>query len=154
MEKESITKLASTSMKRTLLIFSFGGLILHYVVYTIFFICKIVWFEFLHYNPYRSQAQALEDIIRAPVDGLLFLLFSMFPVIVGTIIAMVSHRIWGRVPFYSLIVTVPLCSYVYLHNILLPNLEPNEIVDIFGITLRELLVWGGCWWWSNRTPNN
>lgn len=161
MDKESVNKLASSSVRRTLLIFLVGGLILQYVVFTIEIFCEIVWFDFLHYNPYRSQAQALGLMMRSPIDGLFVLPFSVFPGIVATIIAVVSYRIWGRVPFYSLFVIVPVCSLLLplfipsLNEILsIKYLKLRDIPQYLSFVLRELPVWIGCWWWSNRTPRS
>lgn len=126
MDKESATKLASSSMKRTLLIFLVGGLILQYFVFIIEIFCGTVWFDFLHHNSYRSQAHALELMMRSPIDELFVVPFAVFPGIVATIIAVVSYRIWGRVPFYSLFIMVPVC------NLLLPLFIPglDEILSI------------------------
>lgn len=155
MEKESPTEANRSSMRRTALIFFFGGLIFHYLVYTIFGVSQIVWYDFLHVNPYRSQEHAMEMLLRTPIDMLLSVIFSVFPTIVATIIAVVSHRMWGYVPIYSLIVLAPLCGFLFLSSIFLPNFGPDsDNIDFFWAAIRELPIWIGCWWLSNRTSQN
>jgi hypothetical protein len=154
-EKESPNKADYSSLRRTALFFFFGGLIFHYLVYTIHGVYQIVWYDFLHHNPHRSQAHALELLLRTPSYALLSVVFSVFPVIVATIIAMVSHRIWGCVPIYILVVLVPLCGFLFLSSIFVPNFGPDpNIIDVFWLSVREVPVWVGCWWLSNRTPKN
>lgn len=149
-EKESTTKLASASMKRTLLAFIVGGFILNFAVIMVYDICKIVWIDFLHYNPNRSQADALYLMANSPIVALIFtLLYSTLPVIVGAIVAMASHQIWKRVPFYSLIIMLPLCVIaLYIAT----GANRIDYGDFLLISLRQLPVLVGCWWWSNRTP--
>ena len=95
MEKESPTEANRSSMRRTALIFFIGSLIFHYLVYTIFGVSQIVWYDFLHVNPHRSQEHAMEMLLRTPIDMLVSVIFSVFPTIVATIIAVVSHLMWG-----------------------------------------------------------
>lgn len=154
MEKESTNKLASPSMGRTLLIFSIGGFILNYAVNIVYDVCRIIWIDFIHYNPYRSQSDALYLMASSPLVAMLATFYyNIFTVIVGVIIAMVSHRIWGRVPFYSLIIMLPLsvfCMYVETPS----GPTPVTYMDFLGLSLLQMPVLVGCWWWSNRIPKS
>jgi len=150
-EKESTNKLASGSMKRTLLIFIFGGFILNVAVNMIYVICRVIWIDFVHYNPHRSQLNALYLIAQSPIDALILTLYYSLPVIVGAIVAMVSHRIWGRVPFYSLVAMLPLCVFT-LYKQMPSRPIPLGYTDILWLFILQLPVVVGCWWWSNRTP--
>lgn len=159
MDKESTNKLVPLSLKRTLLAFIVGGFIFNYVVNMIFFVCQIIWIDFIHYNPYRSQSHALFLLAYSPIYALGSFIFSVSSVIFATIIAMVSHFIWGRVPLYSLVIMVPLCSYIQplfipsLHDFLhIPSLQ--EFQDILWYSIRQLPVLIGCWWWSSHTSKS
>jgi len=159
-EKESTGLSASESMTRTFLIFFFGGFILHYVVWMAYSICDIIWIDFVHSNPHRSQTDALYLIAEAPIFAFIALFFSVSQVIAATVIAMISHRIWEHVPFYSLFVMVPVCSVLQpicifptLNDILsMKYFKLNDIPQFFPVVLRELSIWVACWWWSNCIP--
>jgi hypothetical protein len=152
-EKESTNKPPAGSVKRTLLIFLFGGFILTVAVNTIYEILGIVWIDFMHYNPYRSQSHALQLIAMSPITGLILTLYYLLPVIVGAIVAVASHRIWGRVPFYSLVVMLPLCVFT-LYKQMPSRPIPIEYMDILWLFILQLPVVVGCWWWSNRIPKS
>jgi hypothetical protein len=54
----------------------------------------------------------LEMMALSPVYAILFALTaSWLPLFAGTIAAFVAYRVWGRVPFLSLFVMLPLCVY-------------------------------------------
>lgn len=154
MGKESTTKPASSSMVRTLLIFVLGGFILHFVEIMVLDVCDTVWIDFLHYNPHRSQSDALYLMAQSPITALLAtLLYAKLPVIVGAVVAMISHRIWGHVPFFSLTVMLPLC--VFALYIQIPSGPiPFDYMDFLWLFLKELPVLVGCWWWSDRIPKS
>jgi hypothetical protein len=139
LEKESTCKLASGSMKRTLLIFIIGGFILNVAVYMVNDICGIIWIDFIHDNPHRSQLNALYLIAESPITGLILTLYYSLPVIVGAIVAMVSHRIWGRVPFYSLVVMLPLCVFT-LYKQMPSRPIPLGYTDILWLFILQLPV--------------
>jgi len=150
-EKESTNKLASSSIRRTLLIFLVGGFILHFVEIMVLDVCDTVWIDFLHYNPHRSQADALYLMAQSPITALLAtLLYAELPVIVSAIVAMISYRIWGNIPLFSLAVMLPLC--VFALYIQIPSGPmPFDYTGFLWLSLKELPVLVGCWWWSNRT---
>ncbi|HWR42548.1 hypothetical protein [Sporomusa sp.] len=153
MKKESTTKPPVGSMTRTVLIFLFGGFILTVAVYAINDICGIVWIDFVHYNPHRSQAHALQLIAMSPITGLILTLYYSLPVIVGAMVAAVFQRILGRIPFYSLAVMLPICVFTLYKQI--PSRPiPIEYTDILGLFILQLPVVVGCWWWNNRTSKN
>ena len=149
MEKELIKKSASGSMKRTLLIFIFGGFILTIAVNMINDIVGIIWIDFIHYNPHRSQVHALYLIAESPLTGLILTLYYSLPIIVGAVVAAIIQRIWGRVPFYSLVVILPLCVFT-LYKQIPSRPVPFDYTDILGFFILQLPVVFGCWWWNNR----
>ncbi|HEY3423251.1 MAG TPA: hypothetical protein VGL27_00535 [Negativicutes bacterium] len=151
MENKSTTKLVSSSIKRTLLIFLVGGFILYFIENVVFLVWDIVWIDFINYNPHRSQAHALYLMAESPITALVITLYYSLQLIVGASIAVFSQRIWGRVPFYSLIVMLPLCVFAMYKQI--PS-GPSafDYMDLLWLSLRQLPVLVGCWWWSNRTP--
>lgn len=151
MEKESPTKSDSSSITRTILVFLFGGFILTVAVNIVYHICLIIWIDFIHYNPHRSQQHALELIAWSPISALFYTLYYSLTLIAGTIVAMISHWIWGRVPFFSLAIILPLCVFVWYKQI--PSgPHPFEHIDFFWLFIMQLPVWLGCWWWNNRLP--
>jgi len=153
MENESTYKPPAGSIKRTLLIFLFGGFIITFAVNTIYEMCRIVWIDFMHYNPHRSQAHALELIAGSPIDGLILTLYYSLPVIVGAMVAGVFQRIWGYIPFYSLTVMLPICVFTFYKQ--MPSRPiPIEYTDILWLFILQLPVVVGCWWWNNRTPKS
>lgn len=150
-EKESINKPPVGSMKRTLFIFLFGGFILTVAVNTIYQICGIVWIDFMHFNPHRSQSQALQLIAESPISGVILSLYYLLPVIVGAMVAAAFQRIWGRIPFYTLAVMLPICVFT-LYKQMPSRPIPIEYTDIVWLFILQLPVVVGCWWWSTRTP--
>ena len=90
--------------------FTLGGFALHVATVTVWHIGDLVWVDFIHVNPNRSQSNALAMMALSPVYGILFaLIFSWLPLLVGTIGALAAYRVWGRVPLWSLFVMLPLC---------------------------------------------
>jgi len=90
MEKTDAKKSASTSLVRTLVSFTVVGFAIYIAIITINMIGNIVWVDFIHYNPNRSQSNALIMIVLSPIDGLIFsLMDSELPLIVGTIVAII-----------------------------------------------------------------
>ena len=136
-----------SSMARTIGIFGIGGLILHYMYFVIHGISSIIWIDFMHQNPHRSQAHALDLIMWSPIEtAILAIIFAFLPVIFATIIAIVSYRNWGRVPFYILFIMVPVCSFgLALNTFVAPDI--GLVTRSFAL---ELPIWIGCWWWNNR----
>ncbi|MDR3562202.1 MAG: hypothetical protein P4N59_12305 [Negativicutes bacterium] len=155
MEKELTTNLTS-SMKRTLLIFIVGGFILNFAVNIVFDVLRVVWIDFFHYNPYRSQYDALYLMRWFPIVALLRTLYlDMLPVVLNAIIAVVSQRIWGCVPFYSLFIMLLLSApVVFLYPEIVNGPNPVTYMDFLGFSLMQMPVVVGCWWWSSRTPKN
>lgn len=157
-EKEPTGLSASELVTRTFLIFFFGGFILHYVVWMVYSVCDIIWIDFVHSNPHRSQLDALYLIAESPIFAFIALFFSVSQVITATLVAVISHRIWEHVPLYSLFVMVPVCSVLQpiaifptLNDILsMKYLKLHDIPKFFPVLLRELSIWVTCWWWSNR----
>lgn len=151
MDKLSTNKIVPSSLIRTILIFLFCGFFLWTVVNVVFEICDIVWIDFMHYNPNRSHSNALDIIMGSPIDGLIAALFySELPLITVTTAAIVSHLIWGYVPFRSLIIMVPLCILAIFIEAPSPE-RPFYYMDFVWQLVRVLPILVGCWWWNNRT---
>lgn len=149
-ERGTTNKLPVGSVKRTLRIFLFGGFILTVAVYTVNYICGVIWIDFMHYNPNRSQAHAMQLIAASPITGIFLTLYYLLPVIVGAMAAAIFQKVWGRIPFYCLAVMLPLCVFT-LYKQTPSRPIPFDYTDILWLFILQMPVIGGCWWWNNRT---
>lgn len=150
MGQELKTKLVSSSLKRTFIVFLVGGLILSVAENVIILVWDILWIDFINYNPYRSQTHALYLIAQSPIDALIVSLYYSPPLIIGASIAVISHGIWGRVPFFSLIIMLPFCAYA-IYKQVPSGPKALDYLDFLWFSLSHLPVLVGCWWWSHST---
>jgi hypothetical protein len=161
MEKSVIKKYPPPNFARTLLIFAVGGFSLHIAVAMVYMICNLIWVDFIHYNPNRSQSNALLMMALSPIYGLFIaLLNSELSLIIGALGAMISQWIWRRVTLYSLVAMFPLCCYaMYIQMNAFPGFYsdpplplPFDVViwRILMISMFQIPILIGCWWWSNH----
>ena len=144
---------ARPSLVRPLLCFLGGGFALTVGMVMVWDIGDLVWVDFIHHNPNRSQENALEMMAWSPFLGLLFaLLGAELPLIAGAVMAAAAHRFWGRIPFWTLLLMLPVCvGAMYVQGLAVA--PPDEPVA-FGIwqflwgSRLQLPVLLGCWWCS------
>ncbi len=114
----------------------------------------LVFDDFIHDNPYRPRSDALIQIALLTLRGLFgALMISELWLGGATILALASHRIWGRVPFGSMVM-LPICgSLLYLQGqvVLAPGLTrildfrlPHAVLP--GDAAMQLPILIGCWW--------
>jgi MFS family permease len=148
-----------TKFVSPLLCFAIGGFLLNIAIAAVWMIGDLVWVDFVHSNPNRSQSNALEMMALSPLYGFIFaLLGSWFPLLAGTVAALTAHWIWGRVPFFSLFVMLPLCVYAMrVQGLwLFPPDEPAafDYWQLLWLSRQQLPVLVGCWWCSNRSKTD
>lgn len=146
MEIESPNKAHHSSMIITAFVFFFGGFILTGAE----IICMIAWHS-IRDNPLPSQLDVFRFIALSPVFVLVITLsYYTYSIFLGAVVAVVSQWIWGRVPFYSLIIMLPLCIFA-LYKQLPDGLTSLNYVGFFWYySPIQLPVLLGCWWLSNR----
>jgi hypothetical protein len=137
-----------------LLCFTIGGLAMYIAVSMVWMIGDLIWVDFIHHNPNRSQSHALQLMALSPFYGLAVTVFSSeLPLLVGAVIATAAYWIWGRVPILTLGIMLPLC--VYAMHVQGQFLFPGDQVDFdywqfLWLSKQQLPVLVGCLWCSNR----
>jgi hypothetical protein len=145
------------SYRRTVVSFLALGFILQAAAIAVWSIGDLVFDDFIHDNPYRPRSDALIQIALSPLRGLFgALMISELWLGGATILALASHRIWGRVPFVSIMVMLPICgSLLYLQGqfVLAPG-DTDLDLRLPYVVLRnatmQLPILIGCWWWNDR----
>jgi hypothetical protein len=145
------------SYRRTVVSFLALGFILQAAAIAVWSIGDLVFDDFIHDNPYRPWSDALIQIALSPLRGLFgALMISELWLGGATILALASHRIWGRVPFGSIMVMLPICgSLLYLQGqvVLAPG-DTDLDFSLPYVVLRnatmQLPILIGCWWWNDR----
>jgi hypothetical protein len=139
--------------KNPLLCFLVGGFVLHIAILVAWTIGELIWVDFLHYNPNRSQSNAAHMMLLSPIYGLLGTLALMeLPILTGAIVALAAHQMWGRVPFAVLGVMLPLCVYA-MHiqgQFVMKDTLPLNLHQFVWLARSQLPVLIGCWWCSSR----
>jgi hypothetical protein len=145
------------SYRRTVVSFLALGFILQAAAIAVWSIGDLVFDDFIHDNPYRPRSDALIQIALSPLRGLFgALMISELWLGGATILALASHRIWGRVPFGSIMVMLPICgSLLYLQGqvVLAPgdtDLDFSLPHAVLRNAAMQLPILIGCWWWNDR----
>src|SRR4029077_3300757 len=92
----------------TFLIFLVGGLAVTAAVFTLWAAADVVWVDFLHKNPYRTRDEAIQLLLRSPLNGVAATFVLMLgSLLIGAAIAALGLVLFRRVPLWLLVVTLP-----------------------------------------------
>ena len=100
------------SSRRSIFMLFLGlGFTIEATCFALWSAANVVWVDFLHTNPNRTHANALTMLALSPVYGA-FGAISMnaLALIIGAIGAKLASLRSGRVPFWFLVLLVPLCG--------------------------------------------
>jgi len=153
---EAIIVPGDFSKRNVFAIFFVLGLAIDVILVAVWLTAEVIWFDFLHHNPNRSQQNALMMIGFSPIYGI-FAAFSVngLPRLVGGIGAEFSNLLSGRVPFRVLLGLVPICGYAcflqswYVFPFLGAEL-PFTWTMAFRLALFQVPALLGCWAFNCR----
>lgn len=133
--------------------FLLTGFLLQYVALVLLEFGNLTWDAFVFHN----QTTTAENLLSSSAGGVIdTLLFSETWLLVASLIAWTISRVFGRVPFWSVIIAAAICSACYAGQrwLVWPPDDPENLGFWQLMVLKEAatvpVVLVGCWWWDKR----
>ena len=118
---------------------------------------NVVWVDFLHTNPNRSQANALTMLALSPIYGAVGAFgLNALPLIVGAIGAKLGSLRSGQVPFWVLVALLPACGLAFAiqGQWLFDSYEDGPQPSVWNVAAQmcvlQIPTLLGCWLWTRR----
>ena len=141
-----------------LLVFLLLGFAIDAAYFGVWSAANVVWVDFLHTNPNRTQANALTMLALSPVYGAVGAIgLCLLPLIVGAIGAKLASLRSGRVPFWVLVVLLPACGLAFSvqGRWLFDSYDDGPPPSMWDMAIRMSVVQIpallGCWLWTRRS---
>ena len=141
-----------------LLVFLFLGFAIDAACFGVWSAANVIWIDFLHTNPNRTQANALTMLALSPVYGAVGAIgLCTLPLIVGAVGAKLGSLRSGRVPFWVLMVLLPACGLACAvqGRWLFDPYEGGPTPSMWDMAIRMSVVQVpallGCWLWTRRS---
>jgi hypothetical protein len=140
---------------RTALRFLVMGLLLQTVARMVLEFGDLNWYAYI-YN-HQGQPTVAQNLVASFASGLLdTLLFSEFWLIVASLLVWQTSSVFGRVPFWTVIIASIICVACYVGQrwLVWPPDDSSDTAVWQVMVLKEAatvpLVLIGCWWWNKR----
>jgi hypothetical protein len=137
-------------------LFLFGGFLITVVTFSLYVAGDTVYTDYIRHNPNRTYRETMQTLYVSPFAGFFLSLWNMpLALITGTVSAMIGFRILGRLPFWYLLVMLPLCAVAMC-------VQKKIVSDYFWdnpVDWMHFVVWVAphllmylliCWWLNRK----
>jgi hypothetical protein len=132
------------------------GLGINAACIALWLIGDLIWVDFLHTNPNRTQSNALTVIALSPLYGLFGAVFgSALPILCGSITLTIGGRFYRRIPAWLFVLSAPICGMAAAIQIHWVQAYFGDGPTAFWMAASGLIVLQvpfllTCWWWTQR----
>jgi hypothetical protein len=119
----------------------------------------LIWVDFLHTNPDRTQSHALTMIALSPFNGMLGAVSgAALPVLCGAMTLTLGCIFYGRIPIWFFMLAAPICgmaaaAQVYWMQTYYGEGSATFWTNSLPVITMQVPFLLTCWWWITVRPS-